>query len=174
MEFLEQALRKAGVAEQILRPAFSMYKAFRADRVGDAVGPGKESDLGSRQAARSPLFFMAVVTQPWRRQLRMLPSRPSVRTRVDDCAAFVQGAAAAIGLAGAAGRAATSRECMGSRVNVTKSGFEATAPLLTAMMRRAAGPLFGCAEALKDLGVVQGSGAAEAAAAVARWSTACY
>ena len=46
-------------------------------------------------------------------------------------------------------------------------------PRLTTAMREAAGPLFGCTEALKDLGVVQGSGPAESAAAMARWSTAC-
>ncbi len=46
LEFLAQALRKAGVAEQILRPALSVNRAFRAVRVGDAVGPGRESDFG--------------------------------------------------------------------------------------------------------------------------------
>ena len=40
-------------------------------------------------------------------------------------------------------------------------------------MRAAAGPLFGCTEALKDLGVIQGAGPAEQDAAMARWSTAC-
>ncbi len=84
----------------------------------------------------------------------MLPSKPSVSTLVEDCTAFVQGAAAAIGLAGAAGRTATTMECMESRVDVPKSGVVATTPLLAAMMRHAAGPLFGCTEALKDLGVV--------------------
>jgi hypothetical protein len=49
----------------------------------------------------------------------------------------------------------------------------ATTELLTEMMRLAAGPLFGCREPIKDLGLVQGSGAVEAAAAMARWSAAC-
>ena len=40
-------------------------------------------------------------------------------------------------------------------------------------MRAAAGPLFGCTEALKDLGVIEGAGPAEQAAAMARWSPAC-
>ena len=97
-----------------------MYKAFRAVRVGDAVGPGKEPGFGLPAGCPFATFFMAVVTQPRRRQLRMVPSKPSVPRWVDDCAAFAQGAAAAIGL-----------------------------------------------------GVVQGSGAAEAATAMARWSTAC-
>ena len=44
---------------------------------------------------------------------------------------------------------------------------------LTAAMRAAAGPLFGCTEALKDLGVIPRAGPAEKAAAMARWSTAC-
>ena len=173
LEFLEQALRRAGVSEQILRLAFSMYRAFRVIRVGDAVGPDQEPGYGLPAGCPFATFFMAVVTQPWRRQLRLLPARPSVRTWVDDCTAFVLGEAAAVGLAGAAGRTAASMERAGSKVNVTKSGCVATTPLLTEMMRLAAGPLFGCREPLKDLGVVQGSGAAEAAAAMARWSTAC-
>ena len=93
LEFLEQALRKAGVAEQILRPTLSMYKALKAVRVGDGVGPAKEPDFGLPAGCPFATFFMAVVTLQWRRQLRMLPSKPSVRAWVDDCAAFVQGAA---------------------------------------------------------------------------------
>ncbi len=84
----------------------------------------------------------------------MLPSKPSGRTWMDDCTASAQGAAAAIGLVEAVGSAAASMECMRSRVNVTKSGVATTTPFLTAMMRQAVGPLFGCAEAFKDLGVV--------------------
>ena len=58
-------------------------------------------------------------------------------------------------------------------VNRGKSGVLGSNPKLTTAMREAAGPLFGCTEALKDLGVVQGTGPAEQASAMARWSTSC-
>ena len=45
---------------------------------------------------------MAISTQKWR-TLRDLQIRPSVRTRVDDCIAFVQGREPAISLAAEAG-----------------------------------------------------------------------
>ncbi len=105
--------------------------------------------------------------------MRTLPSQPSDCSRVDDCTTFAQGGAAVIGLVWAAGRAAADAECTGMRLSVIKSGVVATTPLQTAMMCLAAGPLIGCTEALKDLGVVQGSWAAEASTAMARCSTAC-
>ncbi len=39
--FLEAALRKAGVRQQVLGPAFAMYRAERAVRIGDGVGPAR-------------------------------------------------------------------------------------------------------------------------------------
>ena len=62
---------------------------------------------------------------------------------------------------------------MSLTVNLVKSGALGTSAQLTAAMRAAAGPLFGCTTALKDLGVIQGSGAQETQAAMARWATAC-
>jgi hypothetical protein len=64
-------------------------------------------------------------------------------------------------------------EAMGSKINTVKSGAVGSSRLLTRMMQLAAGPLFGNTEALKDLGVIQGNGQQEAAAALQRWSTAC-
>ena len=117
-------------------------------------------------------IFLATVTQQWR-QPRDMQAEPSVRTWVDDCTAFVQGEAAAVELAGEAGRKAEEMQTMSLTVNRPKSGVLGSSARLTAAMRAAAGPLFGCTEALKDLGVIQGAGPAEKAAAMARWSTAC-
>ncbi len=64
LEFLERALRKAGVAEQILRPAFSMYRALGGVRVGDAVAPDQAPVYGLPAGCPFSTFFMAVVTQP--------------------------------------------------------------------------------------------------------------
>ncbi len=55
-------LRKAGEAEQILRPAFSIYKGARAVRVGDAVGPCKEPDFGLPAGCPFSTFFLVVFT----------------------------------------------------------------------------------------------------------------
>ena len=170
--FLERALRRAGVSQQILGPAFAMYRAERAVRIGDAVGNPREPSSGLPAGCPFATIFLAVVTQQWR-QLRDMQARPSVRTWVDDCTAFVQGEAAAIELAGEAGRKAEEMQGMSLVVNRPKSGVLGTNPRLTAAMRVAAGPLFGCTEALKDLGVIQGSGPAESEAAMARWATAC-
>ena len=167
LEFLEQALRKAGVSQQLLGPAFAMYRAERAVRIGDAVGPGRLPQSGLPAGCPFATFFLAIITQPWRR-LRGLQSRPSARTWVDDCTAYVQGGEAAVELAAEAGRTAEDMQAMSLRVNQAKSGVIGTSPQYTAAMRAAAGPLFGCTTALKDLGVIQGTGAAENQAAMAR------
>ncbi len=62
---------------------------------------------------------------------------------------------------------------MSLKVNLVKSGVIGTSPQRTAAMRAAAGPLLGCTAALKDLGVIQGTGAVENQAAMARSTTAC-
>jgi hypothetical protein len=170
--FLERALRRAGVSQQILGPAFAMYKAERAVRIGDAVGNPRSPTSGLPAGCPFATFFLAIVTQQWR-LLRDMQAGPSVRTWVDDCTAFVQGETAAVELAGEAGRKAEEMQTMSLSVNRPKSGVLGSSARLTAAMRAAAGPLFGCTEALKDLGVIQGAGPAERAAAMARWATAC-
>ncbi len=168
LELLERMVLKAGVHQAIVKPAFAMYRACRAVKIGDAVAQGREPEFGLPAGCPFATFFMAVVTQPWRRQLRSSPSQPKVRTWVDDCTAYVRGTVAAIGLAGAAGRTAEDMEQSGTRVNVTKSGAVGSDEVHTAMMLLAAGPKFGCKEALKDLGVVQGAGCSQAEAAMLR------
>ena len=125
--FLERALRRAGVSQQILGPAFAMYRAERAVRIGDAVGNPREPSSGLPVGCPFATIFLAVVTQQWR-QLRDMQARPSVRTWVDDCAAFVQGEAAAIELAGEAGRKAEEMQTMSLTVNRPKSGVLGTNP----------------------------------------------
>jgi hypothetical protein len=63
-EFLEQALRKAGVHQQILGPAFAMYKAERAVRIGDAVGNPREPTSGLPAGCPFATIFLSIVTQP--------------------------------------------------------------------------------------------------------------
>jgi hypothetical protein len=149
-----------------------MYKAERAVRIGDAVGNPRTPTSGLPAGCPFATMFLSIVTQPWR-LLRHGQARPSVRTWVDDCTAFVQGEQAAVELAGEAARKAEEMQTMSLKVNRPKSGVLGSNARLTAAMRAAAGPLFGCTEALKDLGVIQGAGPAEQAAAMARWSPAC-
>ncbi len=59
---------------------------------------------------------------------------------------------------------------MSFKVNRIKSGAIGTSPQHTAAMRAAAGHLFGCTTALRDLGVIQGTGAADSQAAMVRWA----
>ncbi len=61
---------------------------------------------------------------------------------MDDCTAFVQGNQAAVGMAGAASRAAGGMEKMVMKVNRLKSGTVGTTTLHTRMMQLAAGPTF--------------------------------
>ncbi len=150
-----------------------MYRTARAVRIGDVVGRGRAPTFGLPAACPFATFFLAVVTQTWRKQLRNLPVRPSSRTWVHDCTAFVQGAVGAIGFAGEAGRTAGTVELFRMKFNRTKSGVVTTTPWHTEMMRLAAGPNFQCTDALKHLGVVQGSGPADSGAAMLRWHTAC-
>jgi len=172
LDYLEQARRKAGVSQQILGPAFAMYRAKRAVRIGDACAVARTPFSGLPAGCPFATFFLALVTQEWR-FLRDLQSAPSVRTWVDDCTAFVQGKQAAVELAAEGRWRAERMQDMSLVVNKAKSGVLGTSAELTKAMREAAGPLFACTEALKDLGVVQGTGVAERKAAMARWSTAC-
>ncbi len=55
LQFLEQALHKAGVAEQILRPAFSMYKALPLVLV-TPLARAWNLTSGFRQDSRLPPF----------------------------------------------------------------------------------------------------------------------
>ena len=64
LEFLEQALRKAGVHQQILGPAFAMYKAERAVRIGDAVGNPRTPTSGLPAGCPFATMFLSIVTQP--------------------------------------------------------------------------------------------------------------
>ena len=105
--FLEAALRKAGVPQQVLGPCFATYRAERAVRIGDAVGPAREPFAGLPAGCPFAALFMAILTGRWR-ILRDLPTQPSVRSWVDDCTAFVQGRAPAVNLAEEAGRTAVS------------------------------------------------------------------
>ena len=98
LDFLEAALEKAGVPRVILGPCFAMYRAERAIRIGDAVGPARVPKSGLPAGGPFATLFMAVLTGKWR-ILRDLPSRPSVRTWVDDCTAFAQGREPAVQLA---------------------------------------------------------------------------
>ena len=172
LEFLEAALRKAGVPQLILGPCFAMYRAERAVRIGDAVGPARLPQSGLPAGCPFATLFMAVLTGKWR-ILRDLPSQPSVRSWVDDCTAFVQGREAAVNLAEEAGRTAEGMQMMRLMVNLDKSGVRGSDARLTAAMRAVAGPQLAGHKVLKDLGVIQGSGAAETEAAMSRWSTAC-
>jgi hypothetical protein len=63
--FLERALRRAGVSQQILGPAFAMYRAERAVRIGDAVGNPREPSSGLPAGCSFATIFLAVVTQQW-------------------------------------------------------------------------------------------------------------
>ena len=149
-----------------------MYRAERAVRISDAVGSPRVPSSGLPAGCPFATIFLAIVTQQWR-LLRDMQAGPSVRTWVDDCTAFVRGEAAAVELAGEAGRKAEEMQTMSLTVNRPKSGVLGSSSRLTAAMRAAAGPVFGCTEALKDFGVIQGAGPAEKAAAMARLSTAC-
>ncbi len=142
---------KAGIAESMVKPAFAMYKAERAVRIGDAVAFGRTPRFGFPAGFAFATFIMALVTQPWTKQFR---SKPSVRPWMEDCTAFVQGDQAAIGMAGAASRAADGLEKSGMKVNSLTSGTVGTTTLQTRMMQLAAGPKFGSKEPLKDLGVI--------------------
>ena len=66
LDFLEQALRKAGVSEQLLGPSFAMYRAERAIRIGDAVGPSRLPQSGLPAECPFARFYLAIITQPWR------------------------------------------------------------------------------------------------------------
>ena len=121
LRFLEAALRKAGVPQQVLGPCFAMYRAERAVRIGDAVGPGREPLAGLPAGCPFATMFIAVLTRKWR-ILRDLPTQPSVRTWVDDCAAFVQGREGAVNLATEAGHTVETMEKMSLKVNRDKSG----------------------------------------------------
>ncbi len=66
----------------------------------------------------------------------------------------MKGGEAATGLAAEAGRTAATRLGMSLKVNLVKSGVIGTNPQRTSSMPAAAGPLFGCTTALKDLGVI--------------------
>ena len=146
-----------------------MCKAERAARIGEAVGNPREPTSGLPAGCPFAAMFLSTVTQPWR-QLRDGQARPSVRTWVDDCTAFAQGEQTAVALAG---EAAFKVQTVSLKVNRPKSGVLGSSTRLTAAMRAAAGPLFGCTEALKDLGVIQGAGPAEQDAAMVRWLAAC-
>ena len=139
LDFLEQALRKAGVSEQLLGPSFAMYRAERAIRIGDSVGPSRLPQSGLPAGCPFATFYLAIITQPWR-LLRDLQSGPSARTWVDDCTAYVQGRGAAVDLAAEAGRTAADMQVMSLNVNLVKSGVLGTSTQLTAAMRAAAGP----------------------------------
>ena len=54
LEFLEAALRKAGVPQLVLGPRFAMYRAERAVRIGDAVGPARPPGQAYRRDPLSP------------------------------------------------------------------------------------------------------------------------
>ena len=116
LAFLEEALRKAGVPQQLLGPAFAMYRAERAVRIGDAAAPARLPHSGLPAGCPFATVFMAISTQRWR-TLRDLQIRPSVRTWVDDCTAFVQGREPAISLAAEAGRIVEDMEQMSLRAN---------------------------------------------------------
>ncbi len=135
-----------------MRPDFDMCRAATAVHIGNAVGPGRTLTFGLPAGCPFATFFLAMVTQPWRKQLRNLPAISWVRKWVDGCTAFVQGAVSAIGLAREAGRAADAVELFSTKVNKTKSGVVAATPLQAEMMRMAAGPNFQRADVFKDLG----------------------
>ncbi len=97
--FPELVANKAGMAECIVKPAFAMYRADRAVRIGDAVAFSRIPRFGLPAGCPFATLIMALVTHPWRKQLRSIPSQPSVRTWVDDCAPFAQGNQAAVGMA---------------------------------------------------------------------------
>ena len=118
----------------------------------DAIGNPMEPLYGLPAGCPFATFFLAILTQPWRKRLRAMPSAPSVRTWVDDCSTFVQGRVAAVAMAGQAGRTAEDMQLMGLQPNTTKSGVVGSSPTHTEEMREAAGPLFACREPLKDLG----------------------
>jgi hypothetical protein len=131
LRFLEAALRKAGVPQQVLGAAFAINHAERALRIGNAAGPAR--DPFARLQAECPFATlpMAILAGIWR-ILRDLPTQPSVDNWVDDCTAFVQERTSAINLATDAGRTA---ETMGKRVSrSTATNRESEA--VTAVSRR--------------------------------------
>ena len=150
LDFLEAALRKAGVPQLILGPCFAMYRAERAVRIGDAVGPARLPQSGLPAGCPFATLFMAVLTGKWR-ILRDLPSQPSVRSWVDDCTAFVQGREAAVNLAAEAGRTAEGMQLMRLMVHLDKSGVRGSDARLTAAMRAVAGPQLAGDKVLKTL-----------------------
>ena len=156
----------------MLGPCFAMYRAERVVRIGDAVGPCREPFVGLPAGCPYATLFIAILTGKWR-ILQDLPTKPSVRSWVDDCTAFVHGREAAVNLATEAGVTIEAMEKMSLKVNRDKSGVRGSDTRLAAAMRAVAGPQFGCAKVLRDLGVVQGAGAAETEAAMARGATAC-
>ena len=66
LQFLQEALLKAGVHETIVKLAFGMDRAMRTARIGDGVGKGRMPICGMAAGCPFATFFLAVVTQPWR------------------------------------------------------------------------------------------------------------
>ena len=106
LKLLEQALFLATLPRGLVKPALSMYRAARAVKILDAVGNLVEPFFGLPAGCPFATFFLAIVTQPWRKQLWAMPCNPSVRTWLDDCTAFVQGHDEAIDMAAKAGETA--------------------------------------------------------------------
>ena len=73
----------------------------------------------------------------------------------------MQGREAAVNLAEEAGHTVAGMEQMRLMVNLDKSGVKGSDTRLTAAMRAVAGPQLAGDKVLKDLGVIQGAGAAE-------------
>ncbi len=97
----------------------------RAVRIGDAVGRGPFAGLPA--GCPYATLFIAILTGKWR-ILRDLPTKPSVRSWVDDCTAFIQGREAAVNLATEAGATIEAMAKMSLKVNATSRESEAATP----------------------------------------------